>query len=662
MFKNLSTKTKLFSFPALYIIVVLVLGTIYVHYDGIVKERIKVAMQTDIFIQKVLSGRIAVYQFLRTPSDVKAQKVVSDFTTLKDDVLKMKQLLLKEESGEILGDIVALSDEYLYYFNAFAQKRITEFNNGIQDESSEVLNIIKKMSDKGMLLEEKLSQMNIHAQKLELEAEDTLNTDLIIIVLISTILFISFSILIANTIVNILNRFEDGLNQFFAYLNRDVTTVKMLDDSTEDEFGKMAKVVNQNINKTKAGIDEDRKIIDEAIAVLAEFEQGDLHQRVESTSSNPALNELITLLNKMGSNMELNIDKVLKILDEYCNYQYIGKVESSNIKEHFLRLANGVNALGDSITEMLIDNKSNGLTLDRSSDILLANVDLLNNNSNEAAAALEQTAAALEEITSNIANNTNNVVKMSSYANNLSDSAHKGQGLAQQTTTSMDQINTEVNAISEAISVIDQIAFQTNILSLNAAVEAATAGEAGKGFAVVAQEVRNLAARSADAANEIKVLVENATSRANAGKAISDTMIDGYSELNKNIQNTLELISDVESASKEQQLGISQINDAVASLDKQTQHNASIAAQTHDVAVETDTIAKLVVQHANEKNFLGKDTVKAKESHPHEVAKESVTKVTKNVGKKDTTIKNSNTSMKIKPIASEALDDEWTSF
>lgn len=107
---------------------------------------------------------------------------------------------------------------------------------------------------------------------------------------------------------------------------------------------------------------------------------------------------------------------------------------------------------------------------------------------------------------------------MSKYAESLNGSALEGEKLASQTTKERDEINQEVSSINEAITIIDQIAFQTNILSLNAAVEAATAGEAGKGFAVVAQEVRNLANRSADAVNEIKNLVENATSKANNGK------------------------------------------------------------------------------------------------------------------------------------------------
>ncbi len=218
---------------------------------------------------------------------------------------------------------------------------------------------------------------------------------------------------------------------------------------------------------------------------------------------------------------------------------------------------------------MLIDNKTNGVTLQESSTILLSNVDKLNKASNEAAVSLEETAAALEEITGTVNTNSEKIGSMSSLAEKVTNSASQGQELASKTTDAMDEIDKQVTAINEAISIIDQIAFQTNILSLNAAVEAATAGEAGKGFAVVAGEVRNLAARSAEAASEIKTLVENATKKANEGKTIADGMIKGYSGLNENINKTIELISDVSVASKEQQTGIVQINDAVNSLDQQ---------------------------------------------------------------------------------------------
>jgi methyl-accepting chemotaxis protein len=221
----------------------------------------------------------------------------------------------------------------------------------------------------------------------------------------------------------------------------------------------------------------------------------------------------------------------------------------------------------------------------------------------------------------------------------------------------MEEINTQVTAINEAISVIDQIAFQTNILSLNAAVEAATAGEAGKGFAVVAQEVRNLASRSAEAASEIKSLVENATAKANDGKNIAGHMIVGYKKLNENISKTINLISDIENASKEQLSGIEQINDAVTALDRQTQENAMVASQTHDVAVLTDEIAKLVVSDADSKEFRGRQTAKAKPMVPQ---RKEETKVEKLKPKADKP--NINIPKERKVETQKEVKDDWESF
>jgi len=448
-------------------------------------------------------------------------------------------------------------------------------------------------------------------EKTEQEIYDTVQYFIIYSLLTMLVVSVLVNLIVSQTIIKEINNFQTGLLNFFKYINKEISTATMLNDENNDEIGKMSKVVNNNIVKTKSLIEQDEKLNDDVKRVVLLVNDGKINQNINASTENKSLEELKRLFNEMLKTISLNVDNDINLIKEslikYQNSDFTHRITNPTGKT-----SEGLNSLAEIINSMLVENKSNGLTLDLSSDILLENVKTLSASSNQAAASLEETAAALEEITSNISHNTDNVVKMAGYANALSKSAGNGQDLANQTTGSMDEINDEVSAINDAISVIDQIAFQTNILSLNAAVEAATAGEAGKGFAVVAQEVRNLASRSADAANEIKTLVENATTKANKGKSIADKMILGYDGLNDNITKTLNLIADVEHASKEQYEAIEQINNAIAQLDQQTQSNAVVASQTHEVARQTDTIAKLVVSDANEKEFIGKDNIKAK--------------------------------------------------
>ncbi len=462
-----------------------------------------------------------------------------------------------------------------------------------------------------------LNQENIKKLDLSFKNNISSTTISVVVILLLTIVLIAILIqFIAKNIVQQVTIFQNGLFDFFRYLNKDSASVLPIKINSKDEFGQMAAIVNENIQQVQNIINQDNELIEDAKIVMKRVNNGWYSQYIESHTQNTSLEEFKDNVNKMIKSTRERFVEVDEVLEEYAKHNYISKLtlkpndEKGGVLE---RLVIGINGLQDSITQMLVENKSNGLTLEDSSKILLTNVDNLNASSNTAAASLEETAAALEEITSNIRNNTQSIFKMSTLSHDVTKSVKDGETLATETVNAMQEINNQVQDINDAIAVIDQIAFQTNILSLNAAVEAATAGEAGRGFAVVAQEVRNLASRSADAAKEIKNIVEQARNKADVGKTIANNMIIGYGSLNQNITQTIELIENIEHASKEQLQGIEQINDAVNALDQQTQQNAVVALQSHEVAVITDSIAKLVVKNANEKEFIGKNAVLKKE-------------------------------------------------
>lgn len=650
MLNSLNTRTKLMLLPLLFIIIVIISGFVFSHFNKIVKQRIDVSIQSHILIEDVLKGRISVYQFLRKPNESNATKVREDFDVLKQKVIELKKELDVSQNIQLSNEIIELITTYVQYFDEFASKRVQEVSLNIKDESPEILNTISSMVKTGTILEEKLSQINKNAVDLKIEASGNLNKVLLFIALVSTFVFILFSILFSNIIVHSLQKFQEGLLKFFKYVNKEEEHASLIEINSHDEFGAMAKIVNENIEKIQQGLQKDTQAVNEALNVVQQVILGHLNVSLTKEANNPQLKELSQALNSMIKGIKGNVSSISVVLKEFSNYKFVNTVDPKNLEAEMLELINNVNFLTQEISDLLKQSLTIGITLDEASDILIRNVDTLNTSSNEAAASLEETAAALEEITSTIVNNSENVAKMNGYAKELTHSAKTGQELAQNTTKAMDEITQQVTLINEAISVIDQIAFQTNILSLNAAVEAATAGEAGKGFAVVAQEVRNLASRSAEAAKEIKSIVENATTKAGQGKAISADMIKGYEGLLENISKSTLMISEIANASKEQEAGITQINDAVAALDQQTQQNASVASQTHDIAVQTDTIAKEIVKDANAKEFLGKNDVKSKKS----LSKNSEHKTASLPSKKE---KNEKKEMK-----ASTQHEEWESF
>lgn len=355
--------------------------------------------------------------------------------------------------------------------------------------------------------------------------------------------------------------------------------------------------------------EKNKELIDEIIFILNKNKEGFSHLQISKDAGSSNMENLKKELNQYFEfNFNLN-NSIVSILEAYVRSDFQNKI-SLKLNGTLGSILQLLHSLGENTSELLALNHKNGLLLKDKNMALYNTSEALSLSSNSQAASLEETAAALEEISSTIASNSKTSEDMFFKAKQLKEDTEKGNDLVIKTTSSMDELNRKVKAINEAITIIDQIAFQTNILSLNAAVEAATAGEAGKGFAVVASEVRNLASKSAEAAKDIKKLVEEATKQAHAGKTITDDMIKGFESINHNVIDTIALIEDVSHASKEQAEGINQINEAVSSLDQQTQKNANTANEvkvfTNDSLNMANTFIKIAEKTKYDKEALNR--------------------------------------------------------
>ncbi|MGP2655720.1 methyl-accepting chemotaxis protein [Malaciobacter sp. WC5094] len=432
-------------------------------------------------------------------------------------------------------------------------------------------------------------------------------SDMVAIITINIV----FAILIAFTTYAAKKRIVGGIFRFKKYLEEMINFTFMRSNSVQraeyikkDEIGLILHEMNDYYDTFDAMRKADMKVLGEIILTLNKVEQGIYKCRVKSDSDNFMISTLRKALNQMLDVLEENMNSLKEVSTSYAKDDFTKKIDiPSYLKENMLEVMTSVNILGDALSKSAKTSFENGEKLKNNSALMKTSMDNLSSKANEQAASLEQTSASLEEITSITRNNANNAAKMAELGSTVNNAVSNGRTLASQTALSMEEINTKVSSINEAISIIDQIAFQTNILSLNAAVEAATAGEAGKGFAVVAQEVRNLASRSAEAAKDIKSLVEDANEKANEGKNISDEMIKGYETLDNHIKETISIIEDVSTSSKEQMSGIEQINDAVTMLDRVTQENANEANQTTNISNEVSYMADLLVEDAKSKKF-----------------------------------------------------------
>jgi methyl-accepting chemotaxis protein len=251
----------------------------------------------------------------------------------------------------------------------------------------------------------------------------------------------------------------------------------------------------------------------------------------------------------------------------------------ANGNDEVAQLIRAMEQMRESLARVVANVRSSSENVAASSaEIAQGNQDLSARTENQAS-ALEETAASMEELGAQVRHNADSAGQANQLAQSASTVAEQGGAVVGEVVVTMKGINESSRKIADIISVIDGIAFQTNILALNAAVEAARAGEQGRGFAVVASEVRSLAGRSADAAKEIKSLINASVERVEQGSLLVDRAGETMTELVGSIRRVTDIMAEISAASSEQAAGVSQVGEAVTQMDQTTQQNAALVEQ-----------------------------------------------------------------------------------
>lgn len=287
-------------------------------------------------------------------------------------------------------------------------------------------------------------------------------------------------------------------------------------------------------------------------------------------------------------------EEVQSVVAKAIDGDLTARIREGNKDAFFKTLAVGLNRLLASMSEIVRSMAQAAAEVRTGAEeISRGNTDL-SQRTEQQAASLEETASSMEQIASTVKNNAENAVQANQLAAAAREQAERGGAVVEAAVTAMREINTSSKRIADIISVIDEIAFQTNLLALNAAVEAARAGAQGRGFAVVASEVRNLASRSAEAAKEIKSLIQDSVGKVAEGSKLVDESGNVLGEIVMRVKKVTDVMSEIANLSREQASGIEQVNKAITMMDNVTQQNAALVEEASAAALAlTDQASSL---------------------------------------------------------------------